>query len=229
LNDRKQEVRVYDYADINEPMLSRTFDKRCLGYEAIGYEVLVPGSAVPGWPAGVALPVDPVWKKDYAASVRRLVLDGVDAPLANLFVWAARQQAEANASDWLGYVARMQVAGEEAKARSSTEAFLYRRLETLPQTRGRFHLNAGLPIPFDSNGNIEVDLLCPDARLAIELDGPHHLTGAEGYRRERRKDALLQENGFFVLRFLAEDVGKYLDDVLDSIHRALAHCDRKPV
>jgi len=33
---------------------------------------------------------------------------------------------------------------------------------------------------------------------------------------------LLQENGYFVLRFLAEDVGKDLDAVLDAILRMLA-------
>ena len=50
-----------------------------------------------------------------------------------------------------------------------------------------------------------------------------HLGCAEAYRRDRRKDALLQENGYTVLRFLAEDVGKRLDDVLDSILRALSN------
>ena len=34
---------------------------------------------------------------------------------------------------------------------------------------------------------------------------------------------LLQQHGYFVLRFLAEDVGKHLDAVLDAILRALAH------
>jgi very-short-patch-repair endonuclease len=38
---------------------------------------------------------------------------------------------------------------------------------------------------------------------------------------DRRKDQLLQQNGYFVLRFLAEDVGKNLDIVLDTIHRTL--------
>jgi very-short-patch-repair endonuclease len=33
---------------------------------------------------------------------------------------------------------------------------------------------------------------------------------------------LLQENGYFVLRFLAEDVGKELDATLDAILRVLA-------
>ena len=106
------------------------------------------------------------------------------------------------------------------RARSATEAFFYRRLETLSETAGRFRLNAELSIPFDGWGKMEVDLLCSDARLVIELDGGQHLSNADAYRRDRRKDALLQEHGYFVLRFLAEDVGKRLDYVLDAILRA---------
>ena len=56
-----------------------------------------------------------------------------------------------------------------------------------------------------------------------ELDGPQHLAGPVAYRRDRRKDQLLQENGYLVLRFLAEDVSKELDLVLDAILRALSH------
>ncbi len=70
---------------------------------------------------------------------------------------------------------------------------------------------------------IEVDLLCADARVAVELDGAQHLGDAVAYRRDRRKDQLLQENGYLVLRFLAEDVGKERDLVLDAILRALSH------
>jgi len=209
LHDQKREVRVYDYADLNVPMLSRMFDRRCKGYEAIGYSILLPASAVPGWPADVPLPVDPQWKQDYAASVRRLIRDGVDTPLANLFMCAARQ--------------RQPDATGTARARSATEAFLYRRLETLPETAGLFRLNADLPIQFDGRGRMEVDLLCAEVRLAIELDGDQHLADPEAYRRDRRKDALLQESGYFVLRFLAQDVGKHLDDVLDAILRTLTH------
>jgi superfamily II DNA or RNA helicase/very-short-patch-repair endonuclease len=206
---RKCEVRVYDYVDLNVRMLARMFDRRCRGYESVGYRILLPGSAVPGWPAEVPLPVDPQWKNEYAATVRRLAQDGVDATLANLFVHAARAPAP----------------GAEGvhRARSATEAFLYRRLETLPNIAGRFRLNAELPIPFDGNGRMEVDLLCEDARVAIELDGPQHLESVEAYRRDRRKDMLLQEHGYFVLRFLAEDVGMQLRVVLDAIKRALSH------
>jgi very-short-patch-repair endonuclease len=111
----------------------------------------------------------------------------------------------------------------EDRARSATEAFLYRRLETLTATAGRFRLNAELPIPFDGWGRMEVDLLCADAQIAIELDGGQHLDNPEAYRRDRRKDVLLQENDYHVLRFLCEDVGRCLNEVLDAIIRALSH------
>jgi hypothetical protein len=200
LHDGKREVRVYDYADLNVPMLARMFDRRCRGYEAIGYTVLLPASAIPGWPADVVLPSDPVWKRDYSGSVRRLVRDGVDSPLASLFVHVARPVPP-----------------------DASEAFLFRRLETLAATKGRFGVNPKLPIPFDGAGNLEVDLLCADARVAVELDGAQHLADRVAYRRDRRKDQLLQESGYLVLRFLAEDLGKELDAVLDAILRALSH------
>ncbi len=59
------------------------------------------------------------------------------------------------------------------------------------------------------------------------VDGPHHLADVEAYRRDRRKDALLQENGYFVLRFLADDVGKQLDHVLDTLLHVLARCEAR--
>jgi len=48
LHDGKRDVRVYDYVDLNVPMLARMFDRRCRGYEAIGYRILLPASAIPG-------------------------------------------------------------------------------------------------------------------------------------------------------------------------------------
>jgi superfamily II DNA or RNA helicase/very-short-patch-repair endonuclease len=212
LHDGKREVRVYDYADLNVPMLAKMFDRRCRGYEAVGYSIFLPASAVPGWPAEVPLPIDPAWKKDYAASVRRLVSDGIDALLANLFVKATNSP--------------LTEAEGIARARSASEAFLFRRLETLPTTAGHFRLNVNLPIQFAASGQMEVDLLDTDSRLVIELDGAQHFSDPEAYRRDRRKDALLQEHGYFVLRFLAEDIGKHLDEVLDAILRAMAHRQR---
>jgi hypothetical protein len=206
LHEGKQVVQVYDYADIDVPMLERMFDKRCAGYEAVGYSILLPASALPGWPQIVPLPVDPVWKRDYAASVKRLILDGVDNPLAQLFVHATMP------------------ANDASRARSASEAFLFKRLDTLEPTRGRFMLNAELSIPFNQRGTMEVDFLCEPLKLVIELDGTQHLQDEVAWRSDRRKDALLQTHGYFVLRFLATDLAKDLDGVLDSILATLAHC-----
>jgi len=212
LHEGKQEVQVYDYADLDVPMLARMFDKRCLGYESLGYTILLPGSALPGWPAEVPLPIDPTWKRDYAASIRRLIRDGVDVPLANLFVHVARSPT-------------VRCEGE-GRARSASEAFLFRRLQTLAATSGRFCLNVDLPIYFDGAGKMEVDFLCAQTGIVIELDGAQHLGDAEAYRRDRRKDTLLQQNGYLVLRFLAEDTGKSLDQILDTILAALVNREK---
>jgi very-short-patch-repair endonuclease len=134
-------------------------------------------------------------------------------PLANLFV----------------PVARPVPSGAEGanRARSASEAFLYRRLETLPETRGIFQVNADLPIAFDGWGRMEVDLLCADSRVVVEIDGAQHLSDPVAYRRDRRKDQLLQESGYLVLRYLAEDLAKELASVLDGILRSLSS-RRKP-
>jgi superfamily II DNA or RNA helicase/very-short-patch-repair endonuclease len=212
LHDAKRVVQVYDYVDLDVPMLARMFDKRCRGYEAVGYSVLLPASAMPGWPADVLLPLDPQWKQDYTASVKRLIRDGVDRPLAQLFAHVARTPA-ADAE------------GAE-RARSASEAFIYRRFESLSELRGRFRLNAVLPIPFDGRGQMEVDLLCDEARLVIEIDGQQHLADAQAYRRDRLKDAQLQSHGWFILRFLAEDLGKNLESVLDTVLQTMAARNR---
>jgi very-short-patch-repair endonuclease len=208
LHDGKREVRIHDYADLDVPMLARMFDKRCSGYEAVGYTILLPGSALPGWPVEVPLPIDPAWKSDYASSVRRLIRDGVDASLAGRFVVASGP------------------ATDDQRARSAAEAFLFHRLQSLTETEGLFQLNAKLPIPFDSWSEMEVDLYSAKLKLAIEIDGPQHLNDPAAYRRDRRKDALLQENGCHVLRFLAEDLSKQLDATLDAIHHAIAYLRR---
>ena len=211
----KQDVRVYDYADLDVPMLARMFDKRCRAYEAVGYSISLPASAAPGWPVGIPLPADGSWKHQYGASLRRLLRDGVDEPLADLFTQVAREIPNTPNTSSSG------AQGAE-RARSASEAFLFRRLQSLPETRDRFRVNERLPIPFSEDGRMEVDFLDPESKLVIELDGSQHLADREAYRRDRRKDALLQEHGYLVLRFLAEDLGTRLDAVLDEVLRALA-------
>jgi very-short-patch-repair endonuclease len=99
-------------------------------------------------------------------------------------------------------------------------------LETLPETKGRFHLNVPVPIAFDGQSQMEVDFLNEPLRIVVELDGSQHFSDPEAYRRDRRKDLLLQQNGYLILRFLAEDVGRHLDSVLDSVLQSLLARER---
>ncbi|MCC5839002.1 MAG: DUF559 domain-containing protein [Opitutales bacterium] len=209
MHESKREVRIFDYADLNIPMFARMFDKRCAGYEAVGYSILLPASALPGWPQSVPLPVDPAWKRDYAASVRRLLRDGVETPLAELFVQTTRPPSEA------------------IHAHSASEAFFFKRLETLEATSGRFVPNHELPISFNQKGSMEVDFLCAELKLVVELDGPQHLGDEAAWRSDRAKDALLQRHGYFVLRFLATDLAENLDHVLDSVLATMAFLQRR--
>lgn len=207
LHEKKKVVRVFDYVDLDVPMLARMFDRRCKGYEEAGYTILLPAHALPGWPSEVPLPIDPQWKNDYAASVRRLIRDGVDVPLARLFV----------------HVTRSPDAGAKgaAKARSASEKFFYQRLQTLAATKGLFQINSNLPIPFNECSEMEVDFLCVDKNIVIELDGEQHLDDKNTYRRDRAKDALLQQNGYLVIHFLTCDLGKNLDHILDMVQRVM--------
>ena len=109
LHEQKQDVRVYDYADLDIPMLARMFDKRCRGYEAVGYSISVPASAAPGWPSGIPLPADGSWKHQYGASLRRLLRDGVDEPLADLREFGRLQRSGLHTAQRPRYVCLPQV------------------------------------------------------------------------------------------------------------------------
>lgn len=107
-------------------------------------------------------------------------------------------------------------------ARSAAEAALFEALEATPATRGRFELNESLSVRFGSRA-AEVDLLSRRDRIAIELDGIHHFADADCYRRDRRKDLLLQTQDLLVLRFLAEDVARDPRDAVQTVCQALAY------
>ncbi|HEU0037548.1 MAG TPA: DUF559 domain-containing protein [Kofleriaceae bacterium] len=107
-------------------------------------------------------------------------------------------------------------------ARSAAEAALFDALEATPATSGRFRLNESLSIRFGSRA-AEVDLLSRGDRIAIEVDGFHHFTDPDGYRRDRRKDVLLQTQGLLVIRVLAEDVLRDPREAVNFVCQALAY------
>lgn len=112
----------------------------------------------------------------------------------------------------------------EGEARSAAEAFLFAILNHRPQTRNRFRLNVPLDFHFGTR-RVEGDLVAADARLVVEVDGYYHFRGQEAYRRDRRKDAALQEHRWFVIRFLAEDVVCDVQNVVEQIEYILARRD----
>ncbi len=145
-----------------------------------------------------------------AATIRRLANDGASAGLVD------RLREAASACDMADHSA------PDDRARSAAERFLFDRLESLPQTVGLFALNASLDNPSGSSRPLEVDFLARSLRIAVEIDGYYHFQDHDAYRRDRRKDFHLQRLGFWVLRFLADDVVERLEDVLDTIQAAVA-------
>lgn len=102
------------------------------------------------------------------------------------------------------------------RARSAAERFLHQYLGEHPETAGLFALNRRLPFDFGPRA-AEVDLVSERLAVAIEIDGYHHFRDPERFRRDRRKDVLLQRHGYFVVRCLARDVVGRLGEVMDLI------------
>ncbi len=113
-------------------------------------------------------------------------------------------------------------AGVLLDARSAAEAALYEALEATPATAGRFKLNEYLSVRFGP-GACEVDLLSRADGIAIEVDGIHHFADPDCYRRDRRKDLLLQMQGLVVIRVLAEDALADPRAAITSVCQVLAY------
>jgi very-short-patch-repair endonuclease len=145
-----------------------------------------------------------------SGSLARLVAEGVPDEVLSHYAQAAREQETATR-------------GPEAadRARSSAERFLRQLLDSLPDTQGLFENNerAGFRI---NNRPVEVDFLSRQLRVAIEIDGYYHFQDATAYRRDRRKDLALQQHGYLVLRFLANDVVARLEQIRDTIREVIS-------
>jgi hypothetical protein len=100
--------------------------------------------------------------------------------------------------------------------RSQQEKTLYDQLQAIEETRDLFQPNAYPGFEF-GNRPAEVDLLSSSLGIAIEVDGYHHFQKPERYRRDRRKDYLMQHHDYLVLRFLAEDVDRQIEPILRQI------------
>ena len=115
---------------------------------------------------------------------------------------------------------------DDDAARSAAERALFEALESSPHSRGCFALNRRLDVLFGSR-ELEIDLTCASLHLAIEVDGYFHFQEPEAYRRDRRKDIVLQQSGYFVVRILAEDITERIDECLEMIHRVMTHLESR--
>ena len=194
-------------------MFARMFNKRCAVYKALGYVITMPISTVSGLPTNVSIIREKHLDEKYSETVRRILREGVTLEEIDLFVFAAETMQQDKQSD--------SETVDDELARSAVERFFFRHLESLPETKGKFDINVRLPIPFGGNPDMEVDFISERSKLAIEIDGSHHFADRDAYRRDRRKDELLQENGYFILRFLADDVMNSLGEVMSRVLRRL--------
>lgn len=117
---------------------------------------------------------------------------------------------------------RVEVEAVDVGARSHAEQTLFDALGRDRRTAHRFALNARVAVDV----TYEVDLVASRSRIAIEIDGWYHFREPEGYRRDRRKDLALQQGGYLVMRFLADDVEARLELVVDEVALAVAARER---
>jgi len=66
-------------------------------------------------------------------------------------------------------------------------------------------------------GNAIADFLCDTSRLVIELDGGQHAQS----EKDAARTAILEANGYTVLRFWNHDVLQNTEGVLEEIRRTL--------
>ncbi|MDT8341492.1 MAG: DUF559 domain-containing protein [Longimicrobiales bacterium] len=101
---------------------------------------------------------------------------------------------------------------EPALTRSPPEVLFLKRLRTAgvppPRTNARIH-------------GIEVDLLFPDYRLAVEIDGYAFHRQRPAFEDDRSRSAALAARGFLVLRFTPRQLTKEPDRVLARLCLAL--------
>ena len=158
------------------------------------------------------------WLEEAATSAAQLAVKAPEMPVAIsvpptlLEEWLGNRRRRLSALIAEGVVEldrddRIRVSGRDrhGRARSLAEITLFEALEATPATAGRFQLNQSVSFVFGAR-SAEIDLLSREDEIAIEVDGYHHFKHLDHYRRDRRKDLLLQAHGYSVLRFLAEDV-----------------------
>lgn len=110
--------------------------------------------------------------------------------------------------------------------RKAVSATLHDALANDPRTAQLFEHDVSVPT---HQRVVEVDLVARDALLAVAIDDWYRFNDPDSYRRDRVKELELQRAGFFVTRFLAEDIEARLGHVVDEIALGIgARCPTEP-
>jgi very-short-patch-repair endonuclease len=192
-------------------------------FEARIREAVTRALAEPAHPIAVLVTAEVAarWRADRRDRLAAMVDEGwiaIPAPPAS----PAKARGAAKASRRPGAPRATAGAGVSLDARSVAETTLHEALEATQSTAGRFVLNESLSVRFGPTA-AEIDLLSRGDRIAIEIDGIHHFADPDCYRRDRRKDLLLQTQGLLVVRLLAEDVMRDVRAAVNAVCQALAY------
>lgn len=99
---------------------------------------------------------------------------------------------------------------------SQAERAVERALAPLPWAAGRAWNQTHQARPLEPP--VRLDLLWRAERCVVELDGPEHLEPLR-YEADRRRDRLLQQNGFIVARFTNDQVARDMAAVVSQIEQ----------
>ena len=204
------EATLFEIADRGIDATLRDAVERAIRVPAHPIAVLAPAAVIAAWRRGRDDRTSAMVDEGLAEVADRWPAEGLDArSVAEL-----ADRTSASALDARGLADRstnaldprgLAESADALDARSLAELALFHALEATPATAGRFELNAHLAVMFGDRA-AEVDLLSRTDCIAIEVDGYRHFAGPAEYRRDRRKDLLLQGQGLLVVRLLADDV-----------------------
>ncbi|GIV29128.1 MAG: hypothetical protein KatS3mg028_0194 [Bacteroidia bacterium] len=87
-----------------------------------------------------------------------------------------------------------------------------------------YQFNRQFPLNICSHKNVIVDFICRQLKLIIEIDGYSHLFK---YEDDIKRDKILEQNGYTVLRFREKEVRRNITEVVRIIQNTIEELEKK--
>ena len=157
-----------------------------------------------------------------------VILDGASRRLVERYVSRPRRSDYANPR--LGRAAREQfTAACDRPGMASAIGLADPRRESAAESLSAGHfLLAGLPVPDyqarlpTAHGTFYPDFFWPELRVIGEVDGAIKYQNAEAFVEEKRREQILRDLGYMVIRWLANEIMLTPWVVIDRVSRGLA-------